>query len=616
MNAGMRRSFIPGVIIGLLIINNYCAAQNILNKNLSIDVNRQRLDNVLEILSNKGNFYFSYNSSVIKKDSLVSVTMTNKTVREILNSVLPGGYEYRESGNYLIIRRAPIKLTLVTNKAITEDKMYVVTGYVLDDETGHMIPNASIYEKTLLASALTNSNGYFKIRLKSKTRTAALTVSKEFYEDTTVLIEPKYNQEISITIVPVSEYDRITIIRPEDYFVPDSLRVTVRSSDSTARTYTYVKVDSTKVETTGLGRFLISTKQRLQSVNLNKFFTERPFQISLVPGVSTHGKMSGQVINNFSVNIFGGYSGGVKGLEMGGLFNIDKKDVQLLQAAGLFNIVGGNVGGLQMAGINNTVLKSVKGLQAAGVNNYAKGSFAGLQVAGVYNHTSDSVKGFQVAGVGNYARKKVGGVQIAGVANFSNREMRGLQVAGVINYAKKIKGVQIGLINIADSSDGYSIGLINIVLHGYHKLSFSTNELINTNAAFKTGNRKFYSILQAGMNWGMSDEKIYSFGYGLGSEMRLGKTFSINPEVSANYLYLGSWDYLNLLNKFNLNLNIRLGKYVSIFGGPSFNVYYSQQPVSIVGYKPPMPPSSGFKDFDFGGRVNGWIGWNAGINLF
>jgi hypothetical protein len=207
-------------------------------------------------------------------------------------------------------------------------------------------------------------------------------------------------------------------------------------------------------------------------------------------------------------------------------------------------------------------------------------------------------------------------VQIAGVANFSNREMRGLQVAGVINYAKKIKGVQIGLINIADSSDGYSIGLINIVLHGYHKLSFSTNELINTNAAFKTGNRKFYSILQAGMNWGMSDEKIYSFGYGLGSEMRLGKTFSINPEVSANYLYLGSWDYLNLLNKFNLNLNIRLGKYVSIFGGPSFNVYYSQQPVSIVGYKPPMPPSSGFKDFDFGGRVNGWIGWNAGINLF
>ena len=120
---------------------------------------------------------------------------------KIKEIILPiQGYEYKESGNYLIIRRAPIRLTLVTNKAITEDKMYVVTGYVLDDETGYMIPNASIYEKTLLASALTNNNGYFKIRLKSKAKTAALTVSKEFYEDTTVLIEPRYNQEISVTI--------------------------------------------------------------------------------------------------------------------------------------------------------------------------------------------------------------------------------------------------------------------------------------------------------------------------------------------------------------------------------------------------------------------------------
>src|SRR6187200_978838 len=98
--AGMRYCFIIGVIMNLLLINNYCFAQNILNKTLSIEVNRQRLDNVLEILSNKGNFYFSYNSAVIKKDSLVSYSASNKTVKEILNAILPGGYEYKESGNY------------------------------------------------------------------------------------------------------------------------------------------------------------------------------------------------------------------------------------------------------------------------------------------------------------------------------------------------------------------------------------------------------------------------------------------------------------------------------------------------------------------------------------
>lgn len=603
-----------GVVACVLFVSNHCFAQHILNKPLSINVNRQRLDNVLEIISNKGNFYFSYNSSLIKKDSLVSVAATNKTVKEILHSILPAGYEYRESGNYLIIRRAPMKLTMVTSKAVIQDKVYIVTGYVLDDQTGRAVQNASIYEKRLLASALTNKNGYFKIHMKSKAKTAALTVSKEFYEDTTVIIEPRYNQEVSITIIPIAADDELTIIRPEDYFAPDTIRMTVRSNDSTATSYTYVKVDSNKVEATGLGRFLISSRQKLQTINLKKFITDRPFQVSLIPGVGTHSTLSSQVNNKFSLNIFGGYSNGVEGVELGGLFNIDKKDVKYFQAAGLFNIVGGAVTGVQLAGLNNTVLDSVRGFQAAGINNHVKGKLNGLQLAGVYNHVTDTVRGFQVGGVGNFARKKLIGTQIAGVVNFSNKEMEGTQIAGVFNYAKKLKGVQIGLINIADSSEGYSIGLINFVWNGYHKLSFSTNEVLNTNVALKTGNKKLYSILQAGINWGKTNEKVYSFGYGLGREISLGKTFSINPELSAQYLYLGSFDYLNLLSKLHTNVNVKLGKYVSLFAGPSFNAYYSEQPINLSGYKSPTLPD--YKKFDVGNNLTGWIGWNVGINLF
>src|SRR5688500_4652303 len=93
-----------GFVVMILLLVAYAGeAQNILNKNLSIEANRQRLADVLEVISNKGNFYFSYNSALVKKDSLVSVAAANgKTVREILNSLFPQGYEFRESGNYLI----------------------------------------------------------------------------------------------------------------------------------------------------------------------------------------------------------------------------------------------------------------------------------------------------------------------------------------------------------------------------------------------------------------------------------------------------------------------------------------------------------------------------------
>jgi hypothetical protein len=407
---------------------------------------------------------------------------------------------------------------------------------------------------------------------------------------------------------------RITIVSPEDYYMPDSLRITFEDKQ-TGNTYTYVRVDSNGVEKTGMGRFLLSSNLRVQTANLKKFFTERPVQVSLTPGLSTHGRLSPQVINNFSLNVFGGYNGGVDGVELGGLFNIDKKDVTFFQAGGLFNIVGGAVTGVQLGGINNTVLDSVRGFQATGINNHVTGSFTGAQVAGIYNHVAEGMDGAQIGGIGNFAGRKATGTQIAGIVNFANQGIRGSQISGVINYAKTLHGLQIGLINIADSSDGYSIGLLNVVINGYHKLSFSTDEFINTNGALKTGTRKLYSMLQAGLNWGSTSNKVYTFGYGLGSEINLGRTFAINPEISCQYLYLGSWDYLNLLNKFRPNLTIKLGKYVSLFGGPVFNVYYTDQLQSITGYKSPTPPSN-YHSFDFSSKVKGWIGWNAGINFF
>ncbi len=365
-----------------------------------------------------------------------------------------------------------------------------------------------------------------------------------------------------------------------------------------------------------MGRFLLSTKQKVQSLNLKNYFETRPFQVSLVPGLGSHGKMSGQVVNAFSLNVFGGYTAGTSGAEIGGLFNIDKQEVKYFQAAGIFNVVGGQVKGVQLAGITNTVLDSVEGFQAAGINNHVQGKFAGFQLSGIYNHVTDSVKGMQLAGIGNFAKRKVGGVQLAGVMNFSNKETNGVQIAGVVNYSKRLRGLQIGVINIADTSDGYSIGLINIIIKGYHKLSFSTNEITNVNAAFKTGNSKLYSILLAGVNAGPTD-RVYSFGFGMGTEMNLNKkrTLSLNPELTSQYLYLGSWDYMNILNKLHLNLNVKLGKYVSLFAGPSYAVFVSDQETKIPDYRFPIPPS-GYKTHSYANTVTGWFGWNAGINFF
>lgn len=613
----MNKLFSMAAVFGVVLITGISGsvhAQQLLNKNISVDVSRQRLDHTLEIISNTGNFYFSYNSNILKKDSLVSLSARNIPLRELLTRLLGNQFEFRESGNYIILRKSPVRIRLVTSSAVTEDKYYTISGYVVDDQTGLRINDASVYEKDRLSIVSTNADGFFKIRLKSKYKTASITVSKEFYEDTTVRIQPRYNQTLTITLVPLDITESTVIIGPDGYQAPESIDLAIPVNDSTQWIYRYVKKDSFLVEKTAFGRWLVSSRQRLQSINLKKFFVARPYQVSVVPGLSTNGKLNSQVINNFSFNIFGGYSGGTNGFELGGLFNIDKKDAQYVQVGGLLNIIGGQMNGLQVGGISNTVLDSAKGMQTGGVSNFTKGRFSGMQLAGVYNHTGARFDGAQVAGVVNFTNHGTNGLQVAGVGNISSREIKGVQVAGVFNYTRRLKGVQIGLINVSDTSSGYSIGLINIVVKGYHKLSLYTNELINMNVAVKSGNSKLYSIFLGGYH-SQPDQKIWSFGYGVGTEFVSSKKFAMNFDLSCQHLYLGSWDYYNLQNKANLLFNYKFGKRFAVFAGPAYTVYVSNQDVHFAGYRQNIPPS-GYKTNKLGNQVTGWFGWSAGVNIF
>lgn len=602
-----RRYLLP-LILCLCVYNSF--SQNILNRKVSVDIRQQRLDDALSIISNRANFSFSYNSNILKRDSLVSLPTGDYTVRQALKQLLGAGFEYKESGNYIILRRVAIKVTSVVQQSPTKENNIIIKGYIVNGETGEKISNASIYEPTHLVSTLTNEQGKFAIKLKSRHRTASLSISKDSFEDTTVTIQPAYNMQLEISLVPVinASIQSTTNI----YHLADSgleiPRIDTASIPPLEKPQT--------IEQTRLAKLFLTARQKAQSVNLRKFFTEKSVQVSVVPGLSTHGNLSSQVISKFSFNVLGGYTGGVDVAELGGIFNINRKNTQYVQVAGVFNLTGGDAKGVQIAGVHNTVLQQVRGLQLSGVTNHVKKNVTGAQIAGVTNFSGGDFKGFQLGGTINYNHGNLSGMQVAGVVNVNRKNVKGMQLSGVINYAKKLQGVQVGLINIADSSTGYSIGLINIVLKGYHKLSVSTNETTNLNVAFKTGSTKLYSILQTGMNAGNKDGKLYTFGYGLGTEVALLNWLTVNPELTSSYAYLGDWENTNFLNRANLQFNVKLSKKISLFAGPSFTLYYSNQQTAVDGYKFPVVSSSYGKRMFNNDKLTGWIGWNAGINLF
>jgi hypothetical protein len=586
---------VTAVLLCLLVVHA-AFGQPPLERKVSITANHVPLEKVLQEISTKANFYFAYNSSIIKTDSIVNLSIVNRPVTDVLFALFQSNLEYKNSGNYVILRRAPAVQKAINDKTSRDNTTYYVTGYVSDDSTGAKIKDASVYVKERLVSTLTDDKGYFRLRLKNTYSKTAVTVSKVEYNDTTFFIDPKYNRPVNIAIMPAYQQDEIVTISPDAGVaahdtVPEEIAI-----DSFLHSENR---EFSKLEQTRLGRFFATSVQRIQSLNLGNYIAQRPYQVSVIPGLSTHGKLSANVVNNASLNIFGGYTAGVKGGEVGSLFNMNKRNMEGAQVAGLFNLTGGYVRGVQAAGIFNLVLGDVGGVQLAGITNNVDGKLNGVQVSGIYNHT----------------RRSSSGIQLAGIGNFSGGTTSGIQIGGIVNYTKKLNGLQIGLINISDSSGGFSIGLINVVVKGYHKLSLYSNESLPLNAAFKTGNTNLYSILLGGINTA-PDKRQYSFGYGLGTERPLGKTFSINPELSSQYIYQGSWDYTNLLNKLSLNINIHVGKYFSLFAGPSLNVFYSNQTTTIHGFQNGVAERYHKFSVPRIRNTNGWIGWNAGISVF
>ncbi|WP_339879443.1 hypothetical protein [uncultured Algoriphagus sp.] len=505
------------------------------------------LRQLLDTLSEQNNFYFSYESTLLQLDQPVENEQFSGTIGEFLLDELGDSYEYKELPGYIIIRYAPEKLDLDADME-TRFKTVTVKGYIKNARTNEVVSRASIYDKNSLASTLTDEDGYFKLKYKKQNSSIWLTLSKENYRDTSFLLMP------TVSIVADKENNRFRYI-PGD--------------------------SSTKaLEESFLGRAFIGFKQRLQGINMGSFFAESPVQMSLIPGLSTKGMFSSQTISKFSLNLIGGYTAGIEGMEVAGIFNINKRDVKSLQVAGIFNLVGGSSKGVQVGGIYNSVYQNVDGLQVGGIYNNVRGNVRGLQVGGIINTVGETAgpqiagivnqaktsNSFQLAGIVNNASTSAG-YQLAGITNFAGGEVN-YQISSIVNRAKKVNGFQFALINIAEEND-YSLGLLNFIQNGEMGISVSLDESSFSHLNFKSGGRKMYGILGLAYNLRDIDTPI-GLEAGLGIHLVPDHRFSLDLEflsMTASDFELTS----NHIQSFRLFPGFRFGNHLRIFAGPSLN---------------------------------------------
>ncbi len=590
------------VLISLILFNSVLGQTHvpILERKISITATNEKISSILNRIGQLGGFSFSYNSAIISQEESVSLNITNKSIREVLNEIFKDNMNFKEKGNYLIITKATAPLS--KNNIV----VVVLNGYVEDGKTGEKIADASVYEKSSLTSTITDQYGHFNLKLDKKSDSVTISVSKKNYRDTLVSITASDNQYFKISMLAVI----------------DSV-VDIEQTET---------IDTTIVDSNDLV-FPYEDEPNVQNIHDTLY---QLVQVSILPFIGTNERLSGNVINDYSLNLFGGYSLGTRQIELGFFVNMDRGDVSWLQVAGFGNLVGRNVYGIQaagfanvnggetkavqLAGFANTNLGESRGVQVAGFANTNLKSMNGVQVAGFSNVTIGNSRGAQIAGLSNVQVGDYRGSQIAGLTNIATEKISGSQISVLFNHGRRVQGTQIGLINYADTLGGVPIGLLSIVKSGYHKIELSADEVFYTNLAFRSGVRKFHTMLMAGFkpqqSLNPSDTSVWTFGYGLGTARKLTRWLYLDLDLSSQHVNKGSFtNALSLLNKAYVCLDFQVAKKFSIATGITLNGFltrttYSEYPELFTDYTPRI-----IYDENLNHDINLKMWWGAKVAL-
>ncbi|MCC6459356.1 MAG: carboxypeptidase-like regulatory domain-containing protein [Saprospiraceae bacterium] len=576
--------------VWLLLSAGNLHATDVLERTIQVQFQQTPLKEALAEIARQGGFEWSYNANILEKGRTVTLVALGWTVRETLLYILGSGYTFKQSGEYLILKKQ-------------KKPQQRLSGYISDQRTGQRMANVTVYDRKTLRSTTTDQNGYYELPVSARSE---IVVSKLSYRDTLL--------QVSSQTPRLLKLDLVTDTLP--HYSKSSLREEVGRV-------------SMRLE-----QFFVGSSQKFNARNVRDSL-HRYLQVSFLPVLGTNHRLSGSVINDWSANLLAGYSRGNRILELAGIGNITRADVSGFQAGGAFNVVGGRLSGVQAAGVFNNLIGNVRGVQLAGVYNFAGDSLAGAQLAGVTNIASYTHPGsvqsagvfnfsgrgkitLQVSGGANYAHE-VQGAQIASVINTADT-VHGGQVAAVFNRARYIKGIQVGLINVAQDIDGVQIGLINLSKRGgYVALEASANDVLLANAAFKSGVPGLYTILTGGLDPQSPDtSRLWAFGAGIGSRSRLTPWAGLSVDLLIRHLNEGNFQpEVQEWGQLAMALELNLGRHISIAGGPSANLFVADPVLGdtgrlrnrVVGRDLLGPEEN--ED----GWLSAWWGWTAAVRV-
>ncbi|WP_163630585.1 STN domain-containing protein [Paludibacter sp. 221] len=565
-------------------------------RNISIHLHDAGYKEVLNAITQQTGYRFAYNPQLLDGTKSVSFDLQNKTLSEVLSTVLPPDVCFKKKDKHIILHAKQIENIESENESNNKKDFIPLENINKNDEYKPLVIND-------------NKNNLKKIS----------------YEHTGIYVGDCHNCVNLKNEKTMKKYATAMLI----------LAASMTSQLNAQEAQAPQSENSQYVYTT--------ETERGQS---------KPFQFSFIYPLGTDFTQSIENSYDVSLNLIGGVTGRSNGLELGSMFNVNKYSARGLQLAGAFNLAGydfaskENSNVLQFSSAFNYANAGKAAQFTGGVNVAEFGTIqagagvnmakeAGVQLTGGINVAQKSF--FQGSAGLNMAEESscqlTGGINIAKKAGFQGSagvniaQKAGCQITGGVNIAKESAcqiacvnitgkgGFQLGVINVRDTADGVPVGLINIVKRGgLSDFGIEAGEFIQTAATFRSGTYRFYTIFSAGWNY---SESLWSAGFGLGTGFRFTSWLGLNLELMHHNMYKPTshnYNFYTGLVQIRPLLDFRIARRFKVFAGPTANLLIQHRSDDATPYLS-APYKALYNTQINDTKLDAWIGFTAGVRF-
>lgn len=193
-----------------------CGQDNVFEQKISIKMKGARIRTALEAISQKTGYVFTYDTDLVKPETIISVDAEEKPVRELLDEIFNNrNFSYSAIDNHLIIYKEIDETTpMITEEGKTP--VYMVTGSIRESVSGNPLPftTIGIYRKGV--GTISNYDGNFSLKITSAFLDDSITISCLGFKNRIIPINQavgnNYIIELERDYVPIPE----VIIRTRD----------------------------------------------------------------------------------------------------------------------------------------------------------------------------------------------------------------------------------------------------------------------------------------------------------------------------------------------------------------------------------------------------------------